>query len=131
MRLKLKRARRLRLRTRVLAGVLAITLTTLVAFDIAVVTGSRHYLLNQTDTRLRSIVNLYQRANVNWRVIGPPTAAAQRCRGSCPGTGHAKITAVPKHCQGPVASVKNCPKIFGPGTVDALPPALLSFLVGI
>jgi two-component system OmpR family sensor kinase len=107
----------------VLAGVLAITLTTLVAFDVAVVTGLRHYLLNQTDTRLRSIVNLYQRAN--WTRVGTPTQA--------------KITRVPKHCQGQVASLKkgqiaslkSCPRIFGPGAIGTLPPVLLGFLVGV
>jgi two-component system OmpR family sensor kinase len=54
------RIRRPRLRTRVLAGVLAVTLAALVGFDIAAVTGLRHYLIGQTDSQLREVVSAYQ-----------------------------------------------------------------------
>lgn len=52
--------RRPQLRTRVLAGVLLVTLVTLVAFDVAAVTGLRKYLLDQTDTQMRAVLHLYQ-----------------------------------------------------------------------
>jgi hypothetical protein len=42
------RLRRARLRTRVLAGVLAVTLIALVGFDVAAVTALRGYLVGPT-----------------------------------------------------------------------------------
>jgi two-component system OmpR family sensor kinase len=50
--------RRIQLRTRVLAGVVAIMVITLVAFDVAAVTALRGYLVSQTDARLQSVVQL-------------------------------------------------------------------------
>ena len=44
------RLRPARLRTRVLAGVLAVTLIALVGFDIAAVTALRGYLVGRTDS---------------------------------------------------------------------------------
>ena len=44
--------RRAQLRTRVLAGVLAVTLAALVAFDVAAVTALRGYLLSRADAQL-------------------------------------------------------------------------------
>ena len=38
-----------------LAGVLAVTLIALVAFDIAAVTALRGYLVGQTDSQLRNV----------------------------------------------------------------------------
>jgi two-component system OmpR family sensor kinase len=61
----LRRFRRAKLRTRVLIGVLAVTLVALVAFDFAAVAALRGYLLSQTDSQLRGILSLY-------RVINPP-----------------------------------------------------------
>ena len=52
-----KRPGRAQLRTRVLAGVLAVTLIALVAFDIAAVTALRGYLLSQTDSQLQTVLN--------------------------------------------------------------------------
>jgi two-component system, OmpR family, sensor kinase len=60
-------AARIRLRTRVLAGVLAVTLAALVAFDIAAVTALRGYLTGQTDSQLREVLSVYQHA----RLFGP------------------------------------------------------------
>jgi two-component system, OmpR family, sensor kinase len=57
------RLRRARLRTRVLAGVLAVTLIALVAFDIAAVTALRGYLVGQTDSQLQSVLNVYRLVN--------------------------------------------------------------------
>ena len=50
--------RRTQLRTRVLAGVLAITLVAFVAFDVVAVTGLRQYLLGRTDATLTTVLNL-------------------------------------------------------------------------
>ena len=54
------RIRRARLRTRVLAGVLAVTLAALVGFDIAAVSALHGYLIGQTDRQLQSVLNLYR-----------------------------------------------------------------------
>ncbi len=66
--MSLRRPRRPRLRTRVLVGVLAVTLVALVAFDIAAVAALRGYLLGQTDSQLRGALSLY-------RVVGSRSAA--------------------------------------------------------
>ncbi|HEY7362131.1 MAG TPA: HAMP domain-containing protein, partial [Streptosporangiaceae bacterium] len=56
----LRRPRRPQIRTRVLAGVLLITVVALVAFDVAAVTALRGYLLGQTDSRLQTVLRLYR-----------------------------------------------------------------------
>ena len=58
------RLRRARLRTRVLAGVLAVTLIALVGFDIAAVTALRGYLVGRTDSQLREVLSVYQHVKV-------------------------------------------------------------------
>ncbi|MDR3031517.1 MAG: HAMP domain-containing histidine kinase, partial [Kitasatospora sp.] len=58
------RLRRARLRTKVLIGVLAVTLAALVAFDIAAVTALRGYLIGQTDSQLRQVLSVYQRVKL-------------------------------------------------------------------
>jgi two-component system, OmpR family, sensor kinase len=58
--MRLHRPRRAKLRTRVLLGVLAVTLVALVAFDVAAVTALRGYLLSQTDQRLQNVLSLYR-----------------------------------------------------------------------
>jgi two-component system, OmpR family, sensor kinase len=60
----LRRPRRALLRTRVLVGVLLVTLVALAAFDVAGVTALRTYLIGQTDSGLRQVIQLY-------RVAGP------------------------------------------------------------
>jgi two-component system, OmpR family, sensor kinase len=67
--MRLRRPPRPQLRTRVLAGVLLVTLLALAAFDIAAVTGLRHYLLGQTDSQLEAVARLY-------RLMTPRVAAA-------------------------------------------------------
>jgi len=67
----LRALRRAQLRTRVLAGVLAITVLALVAFDFAAVGALRRYLLGHTDGQLQSVLGLYRpmtitRAPTNW-----------------------------------------------------------------
>jgi two-component system, OmpR family, sensor kinase len=58
--MKLKVAGRVPLRARVLAGVLLVTLTALVAFDIAAASALRRYLYNQTDSQLESVLRMYR-----------------------------------------------------------------------
>jgi len=55
-----RRPRRAKLRTRVLAGVLLITMTALVAFDISAVSALRRYLLSHTGAQLTSVLRLYR-----------------------------------------------------------------------
>jgi len=52
--------RRAKLRTRVLLGVLGVTLVALVAFDIAAVTALRGYLIGQSDQQLGAVLSLYR-----------------------------------------------------------------------
>jgi two-component system, OmpR family, sensor kinase len=59
----LSRPRRVLLRTRVLAGVLLVTLVVLAAFDVAGVTALRSYLIGRTDSGLRQVLDLYQLTN--------------------------------------------------------------------
>ena len=71
----LRALRRAQLRTRVLAGVLAITVLALVAFDFAAVGALRRYLLGHTDGQLQSVLGLYRpmtitRAPTNWYAAG-------------------------------------------------------------
>jgi two-component system OmpR family sensor kinase len=76
----LRRPRRPQIRTRVLAGVLLITVVALVAFDVAAVTALRRYLLGQTDSRLQTVLSLYrpvsQAVPVKMRGQPPPLASA-------------------------------------------------------
>jgi two-component system OmpR family sensor kinase len=69
------RLRRARLRTRVLAGVLAVTLIALVGFDIAAVTALRGYLVGRTDSQLREVLAVYQHVK-----LAPGPAAGQFAR---------------------------------------------------
>jgi two-component system, OmpR family, sensor kinase len=59
----LSRPRRALLRTRVLIGVLLVTLVALTAFDVAAVTALRTYLIGQTDSQLQNLIGLYRLAN--------------------------------------------------------------------
>ena len=58
--MRLRAPRRAKLRTRVLLGVLAVTLLALVAFDIAAVTALHGYLIGQTDQQLQEVLGLYR-----------------------------------------------------------------------
>jgi two-component system, OmpR family, sensor kinase len=55
---RLRRMLRPQLRTRVLVGVVSITMIALAAFDFAAVTALRQYLLDKTDTSLQSVLAL-------------------------------------------------------------------------
>src|SRR5580704_16658637 len=83
MRLRLARLprlpRRAKLRTRVLVGVLGVTLVALVAFDVAAVTALRGYLLSKTDQQLRQVLSLYRVLPVHDEVGPlPPSASLPR-----------------------------------------------------
>src|SRR5262249_45612868 len=65
------RLRRARLRTKVLAGVLAVTLIALVGFDIAAVAALRGYLVGQTDSQLREVLSVYQHVKLQGRPFRP------------------------------------------------------------
>ena len=68
--LTLQRPRRAQLRTRVLAGVLAVTVIALVAFDFAAVGALRRYLLGHTDAQLQTVLGLYRPMTITL----PPSA---------------------------------------------------------
>jgi two-component system, OmpR family, sensor kinase len=68
--MRLRRPRRPQLRTRVLAGVLLVTLAALAAFDVAAVTALRSYLIGQTDSQLRTVARLYRLVSVT---LPPPS----------------------------------------------------------
>jgi two-component system, OmpR family, sensor kinase len=57
------------LRTRVLAGVLGVTLIALVVFDFSAVTALRGYLLSRTDSQLRNVLNLYRPVTVRQAAV--------------------------------------------------------------
>ena len=90
--LTLQRPRRAQLRTRVLAGVLAVTVLALVAFDFAAVGALRRYLLGHTDAQLESVLGLYRPMTVtlpghtNW-VINQAGAHRKPPPGVHPPTG--------------------------------------------
>jgi two-component system, OmpR family, sensor kinase len=56
--MSLRRTYRAPLRLRVMAGVVAVALIALVAFDTAAITTMRRYLLGQTDTALKTVLNV-------------------------------------------------------------------------
>jgi two-component system OmpR family sensor kinase len=87
------RLRRARLRTRVLAGVLAVTLIALVGFDIAAVTALRGYLVGRTDSQLREVLSVYQHAKLARPTPGP-FARGVRLGGRVPVNGAKKGTPV-------------------------------------
>jgi two-component system OmpR family sensor kinase len=76
----LRRPRRALLRTRVLAGVLLVTLAALAAFDVAAVTALRSYLIGQTDSGLRQVLGLYRLVS-NTRVGVNPACPPACSRG--------------------------------------------------
>ena len=76
--MRLTRPRRPQLRTRVLAGVLLVTLAALAAFDIAAVTALRSYLIGQTDSELRDVARLYRLVNVT---LPPPHGQVHAVKG--------------------------------------------------
>ncbi len=82
--LTLQRPRRAQLRTRVLAGVLAVTVVALVAFDFTAVGALRRYLLGHTDAQLQTVLSLYRPATITL-----PPSANWTSRHPAPGSGRA------------------------------------------
>jgi two-component system, OmpR family, sensor kinase len=58
--MRLSGPRRAQLRPRVLAGVMAVTLIALAAFDFAAVTALRGYMLGQADSGLRTVLSVFR-----------------------------------------------------------------------
>lgn len=109
------RLRRAQLRTRVLAGVLPVTLIALVAFDIAAVTALRGYLVSHTDSQLETVLSLYRPLDVAVQEPLPFRAAAGRS------TNKAASRSLPKRASEPKWV------IVGPHVY--LPPALGAYYV--
>lgn len=86
--LRARRRGRAQLRTRVLAGVLAVTLLALVAFDFAAVTALRGYLLARTDARLQTVLRLY-------RPLAPAVAPSPGLRWAVKPPGHPTSKKIP------------------------------------
>ena len=71
--------RRPQLRTQVLAGVLLVTLAALAVFDVTAVSELRRYLLNRTDSNLRTVLRLARPVPTAVRVRHlPPGSAGTR-----------------------------------------------------
>jgi two-component system OmpR family sensor kinase len=108
--------RRAQLRTRVLAGVLAVTLVALAGFDFTAVTALRGYLVGQTDSRLQTVLSLYRplevavRAPANGPARLPPKNKQFQ---AVPGHGHATVP------QGQVQKVVQFigPRVLVPGVL--------------
>ncbi|MFZ0188772.1 MAG: HAMP domain-containing sensor histidine kinase [Streptosporangiaceae bacterium] len=76
-----QRLLRVQLRLKVMAGVLAVTLVALVAFDVAAVTTVRRYLLNQTDNNLQVALTLTLPRLANFLAAGEAANHPLRPRG--------------------------------------------------
>jgi two-component system OmpR family sensor kinase len=129
IRTQLRRARRAKLRTRVLLGVLGVTLVALVAFDVAAVTALRGYLMNQTDTQLRAVLAEYRVTTFpNWQgprpfyVHGRPqqVPAATRTINAPPW-----VTTPRKVIGGPMAMLPGALGRFFVATVSGQKPAVM------
>jgi two-component system, OmpR family, sensor kinase len=75
---------RAQLRTRVLAGVLLITLVALVAFDIAAVTALHGYLLSQTDEQLQTVLRQYRSYPLKQPLLRQPQSSVRVQGGPAP-----------------------------------------------
>jgi two-component system, OmpR family, sensor kinase len=116
----LRRPRRPQLRTRVLTGVLLITVVALVAFDLAAVTALRGYLVGRTDSRLQAVLSLYRPVNQ-----AVPTRSQQVTMRSQPPLAPAKTG---EHLPLPAQARTNW-VIAGP-RVKLSPPVLAQYYVG-
>jgi len=108
------RLRRTQIRTRVLAGVLAVLILALAAFDVTAVTALRRYLLNQTDTQLQSVLSQYRPLTITLDTVHPyfgerpvaaaPPVRARPTRRQIAAMKRARKLAVGKHVQVQVAA---------------------------
>jgi two-component system, OmpR family, sensor kinase len=80
-----RQPRRALVRTRVLVGVVAVTVVVLAAFDIAAVTALRGYLLDQTDSQLQHVLAQTSGrglgAQITFNRVQEPSPAVQRIVG--------------------------------------------------
>lgn len=104
--MRLKVAGRTPLRTRVLAGVLVVTLGALIGFDLAAASALRRYLYNQTDSQLESVLGLYR----PFRIDLP--GQHRRSQAVNPRTAHVQF-----HSQGRF-TVVGPPLLLRPGLID-------------
>jgi two-component system OmpR family sensor kinase len=100
--LTLQRPRRAQLRTRVMAGVLAVTVIALVAFDFAAVGALRRYLLGHTDAQLQTVLGLYRPMTIT---LGPGGTADWEIKRPSAGFG----SRLPLHAQPVPAGVRPRP----------------------
>ncbi len=110
MRLRLPgRPRRALLRTRVMVGVLLVTLVTLAAFDVAGVTALRSYLLGQTDSQLRQVVRLYRMVSQITPAGSPAGGPFRRGRLQRPASAGTNIASRPPNAKVPGPRVIQAP----------------------
>lgn len=92
--------RRAQLRTRVLAGVLLITLVALAAFDVAAVTALRKYLFGRADSSLHAVLSLYRPVPLPpFQAIGHPVQAVPPGKRLARYPGVAQVKIVGPHLQ--------------------------------
>jgi two-component system OmpR family sensor kinase len=109
------RLRRAQLRTRVLVGVLLVTLAALLAFDFAAVAALRGYLLGQTDSQLHAVLGLYRPVQVT--EVLTPASRATRSASALSAINRAQRSAKDWKIAGPVVVA---PRILGQFYVASL-----------
>jgi two-component system, OmpR family, sensor kinase len=110
-----------RLRTRVLVGVLAVTLAALAAFDVAAVAALRGYLIGRTDSQLQDVLALYKPFMGPGKVLRSRTIARGQDAVVLSGRHGAERTRVPARCSAakmPVAETHAKPL---PGQPELVP----------
>jgi two-component system OmpR family sensor kinase len=118
--------RRPQLRTRVLAGVLLITLVALVAFDFAAVTALRRYMVSQAGARLQTVLSLVQGPRLSVLLPGLHWTKGPRPKLLPPVFGQYYVEFVPGHGR------PGRPVVFeqGPGRPPRLPANLSVLAAG-
>jgi two-component system, OmpR family, sensor kinase len=115
----LSRPRRALLRTRVMVGVLVVTLVALAAFDVAGVTALRSYLIGQTDSQLRQVVRLYRMVSPATSAVTPVGGPFGHGRGQRPANARTNFAARPPTGKVQATRVIQAP-LFQPYQVDTV-----------
>jgi two-component system, OmpR family, sensor kinase len=119
--------RRALIRTRVLAGVLLVTLVALAAFDVAAVTAARTYLVGQTDSGLRQVIRLYRVENFIREnppaFHGTPGNVQATPRQRRPGTGPPPGAVASKLLSAPVLQTYSVMLVSGK-TIEGVSPSI-------
>jgi two-component system, OmpR family, sensor kinase len=133
---------RAQLRTRVLAGVLAVTVIALAGFDLAAVSLLRRYLISQTDSQLKNVLDLYRpqpgkpgfpRAVA---IIGParrpPRGNLRRAQRVTPGRGAVLLPSILNEFRVTFFTTSKPPKVLlrGPGLQPRLPSDVRTIAAG-